>query len=1169
LLYLFEDYVFDTDQRELRRGPRLISLQPQVFDLLEYLIRNRERVVTKDDLFGAIWGGRIVSESALTTRINAARTAIGDNGEDQRLIRTLPRKGLRFVGMVREGEHKPVENLAEASAAEIKDASVTSVSERPAIAELRQLTIISCELLFGAVRMDPEDLRDVIDAYHRCVAETAGRFAGTIGHVIGRTIFIYFGYPAAHEDDAEQAVRTALELCAAVKRREPHRGLRLQARIGISTGQVIVDDAGGEHAPVGEAPGTAAQLHNAAQPDTVLIDSPTRQMIGSLFNCRKIQAISISGAVEPLTAWQVLGSGSIESRFEALRSSALTPLVGRDEELELLLRRWTQAKSGEGRVVLISGEPGIGKSRLTAALLERLAGEPHTRLRYFCSPQHTDNALYPIIGQMERAAGLMHDDTPQSRLDKLDAVLAQSSTSPQDAALVAEMLSLPNDGRYATIELAPQQRRQKTLEALIGQMQALAQQNPVLMIFEDAHWTDPTSLELFGSTVDRIRNLRVLLIVTFRMEFEPPWIGQPHVTALTINRLAQRDIRAVIDRVAGNRLLSAIIRQDIVERTDGIPLFVEEMTKAVLEAEGESAAEHLTAVPSPTLAVPASLRASLMARLDRLGPAKEVAQIGAAIGREFSHALLAAVVRKSEVELGSALDRLVAAGLLFQQGRSPHANYLFKHALVQDAAYSTLLREPRRALHARIAEALESQFAEIAESRPVLLAHHCTEAGLIEKAAGLWGKAGQRSLEQSAFVEAVEQLSRALAQIAALPATPALRREQIKLQVALITPLIRVKGDAAPETKAAVERARLLMERAEALGEPPEDPLLLFSVLYGLWTANWAAFNGDTIREIAAQFLTLAERQGAIIPVMIGHRLMGSSMLCTGDISKARAHYDQAIALYDPVAHRPLAARFAQDIRVASLSFRSLAQWMLGYPDAALADVESAHKDAREIGHAVTLIYALFAGSMTQFLCGNFAMATAEARESVALADEKGALVFKAVGTVTLGCSLAESGEAGDAIQMIATGITALRASGATLWASLHMSHLARAYTMLGQFDDAWSCINEAITAVDTTKERWWEAEVHRIAGEIALKSPQSDAATAQAYFERAIAVAREQQAKSWELRAAMSLARLFRDKGKRNKARDLLAPVYVWFTEGFDTLDLKEAKALLDDLAS
>ena len=496
-----------------------------------------------------------------------------------------------------------------------------------------------------------------------------------------------------------------------------------------------------------------------------------------------------------MRAWAALRPASVEGRFEAFHASGLTELVGREEELELLLRRWSKAKTGEGQVVLLSGEAGIGKSRLTAALLERLASEPHTRLRYFCSPQHTDSAFYPIISQTERAAGLAHDDTTQAKLDKLDAVLAQTSTPIQDAALFAEMLSLPNDGRYPALDLAPEERRQRTQEALTAQLAGLTRQRPVLMIVEDAHWVDPTSLEVFGRTVDQIKTLPVLLIVTFRPEFNAPWAGRSHVTSLALNRLGEREAAAIIARIVGNKDLPADVTAEIVERTDGIPLFVEEMTKAVLEAGSEDEARQTAAaMPSPALAVPASLHASLMARLDRLGPAKEVAQIGAAIGREFSHALLAAVARKPEAELQSALDRLIAAGLLFRQGVPPHATYLFKHALVQDAAYGTLLREPRRALHARIAETLESQFAEIAESQPELLARHCTEAGLIEKAAGLWGKAGQRSLERSALVEAVAQLTRALDQIATLPATPALRREQIKLQVALITPLIHLKG---------------------------------------------------------------------------------------------------------------------------------------------------------------------------------------------------------------------------------------------------------------------------------------------------------------------------------------------------------------------------------------
>jgi predicted ATPase len=624
----------------------------------------------------------------------------------------------------------------------------------------------------------------------------------------------------------------------------------------------------------------------------------------------------------------------------------------------------------------------------------------------------------------------------------------------------------------------------------------------------------------------------------------------------------------LIDGVTGNNPLPANIRQDIIEHTDGIPLFVEEMTKAVLEAESEGEARQTAAsVPSSALAVPASLQASLMARLDRLGQAKEVAQIGAAIGREFSHALLAAVVHKPEAELGSALERLIAAGLLFRQGVPPHATYLFKHALVQDAAYGTLLREPRRALHARIAETVEGQFAEIAENQPELLARHCTEAGLIEKAASLWGKAGQRSLARSALVEAVAQFTRALDQMATLPGTPALRREQIKLQVALITPLIHVKGYAAAETKAAAEQARLLIEQAEALGEPPEDPLLLFSVLATFWAANLVAFNGDVVCDLAAQLLALAEKQRATVPLMIGHRLMGQSLLVTGDIAEGRAHLDQAIALYDPAEHRPLATRFGQDVGVVALSFRSFALWLLGYPEAAPRDTDDALKNAREIGQAATLMYALAHAAIPYTLCGNRAAAAAHAQELVALAEEKGAPFWKAFGMMNQGSVLALASKASDATEMLISGIAALRTTGATIWLPLFLPHLARAHAELGQFEEAWRCIGEAMTAAETTKEKCCEAEIHRTAGEIALMSPAPDVAKAQAHFEHAIAIARAQKAKSWELHAATSLARLWRDQGKRDEARDLLAPVYGWFTEGFDTLDLKEAKALLDEL--
>src|SRR5215467_2835289 len=637
---------------------------------------------------------------------------------------------------------------AASTAPQLAPGSDSSPRDQP---ERRQVTVMFADLVGStalSAGMDPEDLREIISAYQKCVAETVHHFGGFVARYVGDGVLVYFGYPHAHEDDAERAVRAGLELItvvAGLKARAPQ-----QVRVGIATGVVVVghlipSGESEERGMVGETPNLAARLQSIAEPNMVVIAESTRRLLGSFFQLNDLGMRSLKGIAGPVRAWAVLQASAVASRFEALHATELTALVGRKDEFELLRRCFFNATAGEGQVVLLSGEAGIGKSRLTSAFVGLIAGEPHARLLYSCSPQHTDSALYPFIGQIERAAKLVREDTSRAKLDKLDGLLKQTSTSAQDAALLAEMLSLPNDGRYPALELTPRQRRQRTLQALALQVEARARACPVLMVFEDAHWSDPTSLELLGRVVDRIRTLSVLLIVTFRSEFEPGWIGQPHVTLLSLNRLAPRKVGAIIDHIVGNKPLPANIRQDIIERTDGIPLFVEEMTKAVLEAESESEERRAAAlVPSPALAVPASLHASLMARLDRLGPAKEVAQIGAAIGREFSHPLLAAVVRKPEAELQTALDRLISAGLLLRQGCAPYATYFFKHALVRDAAYSTLLREPRRALHARIAETLESQFAEISENQPELVARHYREADDVAKAVGYLSVAGDR-----------------------------------------------------------------------------------------------------------------------------------------------------------------------------------------------------------------------------------------------------------------------------------------------------------------------------------------------------------------------------------------------------------------------------------------
>jgi class 3 adenylate cyclase/predicted ATPase len=1109
-----------------------------------------------------------------------------ENEINERVLPNLTQEDLKEIGVGPVGHRRMLLEAIAALRGDAGDnapstdmAATSSVLNGPPEdrAERRHVTVMFSDLVGStalSARMDPEDLREVISAYQGVVAAVVGRFGGFVAKYMGDGVLVYFGYPQANEDDAERAVRAGLQLVTVVGNLKTHAALL--TRVGIATGLVVIGDligsgASQEQAIVGDTPNLAARLQGVAEPNSVVIAESTRKLVGSLFELQDLGPQELKGISGPTRAWAALRPASVEGRFEAMHASGLTDLVGRQEELDLLLRRWSRAKSGEGQVVLLSGEAGIGKSRLTAALLERLATEPHTRLRYFCSPQHTDSAFYPIISQMERTAGHTHDDPAQAKLDKLDSLLAQSLASREDVALLAEMLSLPNDGRYPTLELTQHQRRQRTLEALTTQIEALARRGPVLMIFEDAHWVDPTSLEVLGRSIDRIRALGVLLIVTYRPEFEPPWVGQPHVTTLTVNRLGHREIAAMIDRVTGNKALLANIRQDIVERTDGIPLFIEEMTKAVIEAAGQENAERAVAsIPAPSLAVPASLHASLMARLDRLGSAKDVAQIGAVIGREFSHALLAAVARKEEGALQAALDGLTGAGLLFRQGVPPHATYLFKHALVQDAAYSTLLRERRRGLHTRIAEVLETQFPEIAANQPELLARHYTEAGAIERAAGFWGKAGQRSLERSALHEAAEQLARALSQIAILPGTPGSRRQEITFQVALRHVLAHLKGYTAPETREVVERTRQLIEQAEARGEAPEDPMLLFSLLNSLWTASIVTFNGQEACGLAAQFLARAERQEAPAPIVSGYRLVGTSLLMTGDIANGRAHLDRGIALCDSMDHASsVTASVGDDSKVVMVGFRAMALWLLGNPKAALADAEHALSGARKIAQVGTLMHTLAWVIFIQIhMFGDYVSAGRLVNEMVTLSDDKGSSYWKAMGMMHEGLLIALTGKVLDGIHASKSGLAALRSTGTTLAGPYYSSCLAMNYAKIGQFEEARRLIGEAMLTTEETNERWFEAEIYRMSGEIELKSPNLGEAKPEVYFQRALSVARAQQAKSFELRAATSMARLWSEQGKRAEARNLLAPIYGWFTEGFDTLDLKAAQVLLDELA-
>jgi hypothetical protein len=802
-------------------------------------------------------------------------------------------------------------------------------------------------------------------------------------------------------------------------------------------------------------------------------------------------------------------------------------------------------------VVLVSGEAGIGKSRLTAALLDRLAGEPHTRLRYFCSPQHTDSALYPIIGQMERAAGLTHDDTPQAKFDKLDAVLAQTSTSIEDAALFAEMLSLPSDGHYRTLDLTPEQRRLRTFEALLSQLEALTRQSPVLMIFEDAHWTDPTSLEVFSRAVDRVETLRVLLIVTFRPEFDPPWIGRSHATAMTINRLTKREAGAMIDRVVGNKLLSADIRQDIIERTDGIPLFVEEMAKAVLEAESEGEARRTAAaVPPPALAVPASLHASLMARLDRLGPAKEVAQIGAAIGREFSHALLAGVIRKPETELRSALDHLVAAGLLFRQGAAPHATYLFKHALVQDAAYSALLRSSRQELHARVAAALNQHFADLVDRRPELLAHHLTGAGQVERAADQWLKAGQFAASQSAYAEAVSHFDRGLSLLRSLPDTQRDRWE-IKLQLAKGVSLINAKGFSSAEAAKAHSRAQELSEKTGDIDSQ-------FVAIWGLWQFR-RTWDLNAARELSDGLLSLVEKNNNVGLRLEAHHAGWTTHIFRGEPARTQEHCEKGRTLYDFEQHRTHAHIYGHDPGVCARTVGARSDWLLGYPDTALARVNDGLALAERVNHPFSLVLArLHASILHQFRRDSVSVLQCiESAET--LAAEKRLALSLDPRLLRGWASLAPHGiEAAVAPYRAALSDPTTQGT-IQYFAPYSFALFSEVLCRTGNHDGGSEALMGAAVIAEQSGACWWDAEICRLRGLVALSG--GEVWESEAWLLKSLQTAQRQRAKSLELRAAMSMARLWRDQGKRQQAHDLLAPVYGWFTEGFDTLDLKEAK--------
>jgi tetratricopeptide (TPR) repeat protein len=977
---------------------------------------------------------------------------------------------------------------------------------------------------------------------------------------MGDGVLAYFGYPQAHEHDAERAVHTGLGLAEAVPNLKTADSSPLQVRIGIATGLVVVGDligkgAAQEQAVVGETPNLAARLQAIADPGSVVVAESTRTLLGNLFEFKDLGFRDLRGISGPVRAWAALRPGYTESRFEALHTTGLTRLVGRKEEIELLVRRWSGASTGEGQVVLLSGEAGIGKSRITVAIVEQIAAEPHTRLRYFCSPQHTDTALYPIAGQMERAAGLLHNDKPQAKLDKLDALLAQTSTSPQDAALFAGMLSLVNDGRYPSLDLAPEQRKHNTLEALTSQLVRLSSRNPVLMIFEDVHWIDPTSLEVLDLLVRRIASLHVLLLITFRPEFKAPWEGQAHVTSLTLNRLPSREAAAIIAGLVGTKKLAADVSAEIVERTDGIPLFVEEMTKAVLEAENEGAARQTALlIPSHSQGIPASLHASLLARLDRLGHAKEVAQIGAAIGREFSHALLTAAAQRTEAELAQALDRLIEAGLLFRQGVPPDARYLFKHALVQDVAYGTLLRERRQQLHARIATVLDQEF-DVGDGQPELLARHYTLAAMPQEAINYWQRAGHRATKTSANKEAITHFRNALQLLEALPERVAHADQELQLLLALGPALMTTRSSVAPEIGQVYARAR---ELASA-GQQAAD---LFPTVWGAWLVAFSRGDFAAAARLVDELFGMANASQNPELTLQAHHAAWPSLMVGGDLAAARHHIDKGLALYRREAHGHQALQYGgHDPGVCGYVCNAVIAATMGYPDQALEDIRRGLALARGLDHPPTLAQALWFAAELHQIRREPAQVEEYVSDVLPMLAMHGSAVGVANATMLRGWARVMQGETDHGIALMQEGLANWRKTGSKFHVPYRLARAAEAHLIAGRPDDGLRLIGEA---GGDSGDVWFAPELDRLKGELLFKIGDTD--EAESCLQRALEAAHAQGARLLELRAAMSLARLLEARGRRREAEGLLAPIYFQFDDGLEIADLRNAKDWLDE---
>jgi class 3 adenylate cyclase/predicted ATPase/energy-coupling factor transporter ATP-binding protein EcfA2 len=1077
----------------------------------------------------------------------------------------LTEDDLRELGVTAMGDRKSLMRAIAArseTASEVDAPGHASPPERQSVSgERRQLTVLFCDLVgFTELsqQLDPEDLGELIHRYQDAVSGAVARYGGHVAKFLGDGVLAYFGWPHAYEDQAERAVRAGIDAISAVKGISLGGKAKLQSRVGIATGPVVVGDLIGKsaldtEAVIGETPNLSARLQDAAEPNQIIIDQGTHRLIGRTFQLLELGPLNLKGFNAGVPAWQVTGRAAPESRFEAARSGPLTGLVGRKHELGLLRERWDLAKGREGQIVLLSGEAGIGKSRLVRALRDAISHEEHFRLRYQCSPHHVNSAFYPIIQRLERAAKFSPDDTATSKLDKLKSLLQMSGPDISQALpLFANLLAVPLDERYDESELTPQQRRDKTIDAMINQVIALSQRRPVLFVLEDAHWIDPTTEGLLGQTMARISTAAILMVVTHRPEYTPSWNVQPHLTSITLSRLGREQVSSLIKAISGRGLDRQIVK-DIIARTDGVPLYVEELTKLVL-ASGEHAGGNAAQIE-----VPMTLQSSLIARLDQLGDAKEIAQIGAVIGRSFSYELLREVADASDEQLGKALDRIIGSELAFRQGIHPEATYTFKHALVQDTAYSTLLRNRRSTLHARTAKILEDHFAKTAETHPEVLAYHYTEAGLAANAIPFWQQAGRLAAERSAVPEAVAHLQKGLDLLETLPESDEREAMELSLKVLLGPALISAKGFAS-------EDAQRVLARARELCEQRGDAENLFPVLFGLWIGNNSRGAVSTAKTIAGALMRSTESSDNNDHRLQAYHCHWTSEFFSGNPASCYEHTGLGEHIYDPSAHRMHKFLYgAHDPGVCARQFRCMSAWLLGHADRAVKHANDAIALGEKLGHARSFAMALYFTAVIHYFRGEPDIAAERAERAIAICTEN---AIPASGTRTLrDRALIELGDKGRLDADIAETMAALRSGGTTVMWPWFLALHAETDASFGRASAGLEKVQEALAYAERTGERWIDGDLYRLKGELLLAESVANKGPAEAAFKAAIDIAQKQSAKAIALRAATRLARVWAEDGKLESAHDLLLPILDQFSEGIDTRDLVEANVLLSEL--